>query len=209
MNGGHTYSTKEMPICIKCGKTHINPFLGKHHSKATKIKVGLKISKLFKNVKKSEAHKKNISMSLTGKLKSDKHCKNISSSLKNTYKQHPEIVQKMCSSDNTKPNSFENRLLEVISDNKLPYRYVGNGKFWLTYNNKNINPDFIAKKPNNIVIEVFSNHFKIKNFGSVKNYMKLRKEAFKHFGYKVLFFNENSLVDNHRMANKLNRFIYA
>lgn len=133
--------------------------------------------------------------------------KKRSNSLKKTLKEHPEIIQKMCSSDLTKPNRFENKFIEVINENKLPLKWVGNGKFWITFNGKNHNPDFIAEKPINLVIEVFANFFKLRNFGSIKSYLKYRKEAFNARGFKILFFNENSLVNKQKVLNKLQRHL--
>lgn len=128
-------------------------------------------------------------------------------SLKKTLRDHPEIVQKACSSDTTKPNSFEQKLIKIIEENRLPFRWVGNGKFWLTYNGINCNPDFIADKPMNLLIEVFSNHFKIKNYGSVKNYLRARKQVFNHHGYKVVFFNDNQINNGEKILYKLNRYM--
>ena len=196
-----------------CNKTYLHG-----HNNLSKFKKFIKGNKPW-NIGLSKEDPRILKSINTVKLTyaSGKH-KNLSKEVKNkrsesqkrTFREHPEIIQKMCSCDNTRSNSFENKLIEVITRNKLPFRWVGNGKFWLTYQGKNINPDFIAEKPNNVVIEVFCNHFKIENFGSIKNYMKYRKKAFNYHKFKVIFFNDNILkYDDHKIINKLNRFIYA
>jgi len=41
---------------------------------------------------------------------------------------------------NKKPNGLEKRVIQFVSD--LPINYVGNGKLWISANNKSRNPDF-------------------------------------------------------------------
>lgn len=46
---GHNYDHGRDDICKKCGKIHINPFLGKHHTLKHKINTGRKISNSLKD----------------------------------------------------------------------------------------------------------------------------------------------------------------
>lgn len=55
---------------------------------------------------------------------------------------------------NRRPTSIEIRLMNIINENTLPYRYVGNGTLWIN----NMNPDFIHKEKN-LVVEVLGNHW--------------------------------------------------
>ena len=46
-----------------------------------------------------------------------------------------------------------------------------------------------------LIIEVFYSWFKIRNFGSVKEYMESQKEHYAKYGYKVIFINEKEILN--------------
>ena len=91
----------------------------------------------------------------------------------------------------SKPSSLEKAFMKVIKQKNLPYRYTGNFTFWI---NKG-NPDFIHLKKK-ICIEVFEPYWKIRTFGSVKNYRRLRSKQFMAEGYKTLFFEHDEIFNN-------------
>ncbi len=99
---------------------------------------------------------------------------------------------------NRVPTPKEKFLIELIKKYKLPFRYVGNGRYWVTgnkgdYGNDEIfNPDFISKDKKSI-IEVYSRwHSTIK---SNKIRDKRREIVYKKEGYKVIYFWEKELIE--------------
>jgi len=55
-----------------------------------------------------------------------------------------------------KPTSIEKQFIELVRKNNLPYRYVGNGDFWIG----NMNPDFIhSDKKKREVVELFGDYW--------------------------------------------------
>lgn len=69
---GHSYNPEG---CPRCGKVHIPPFQGKHHSEETKKKSGQKISKANADRKQSKESNEKRSKSLSGKKKSESYRK--------------------------------------------------------------------------------------------------------------------------------------
>jgi G:T-mismatch repair DNA endonuclease (very short patch repair protein) len=42
--------------------------------------------------------------------------------------------------------------LHYIIENNLPFKYTGDGSFWITINGKHYNPDFVCTKKNKTII---------------------------------------------------------
>ena len=78
--------------------------------------------------------------------------------------------------------SYEKKISELCIRNNLPFIYCGGGTFLIG----NKSPDFVSKK-NKIVIEVYHSYWKIKDYGSCKEYEKQRSEYFAKYGYKTIF----------------------
>jgi len=107
-----------------------------------------------------------------------------------TYKMRKKLLTPKTRKNLT---DYEERILEVINENGLPYKYVGNGDFWLTSEGKHINPDFVNVDGEKIVIEVFCNYWKKKSHGSVEEYIIERRRLFANFGWKVIFIGDKDL----------------
>jgi len=88
-----------------------------------------------------------------------------------------------------RPTSYENKISELCIKNKLPFIYTGDGRFLIGYKN----PDFINKKEK-IVIEVYHDYFKIKEFGSCDNYEKQRYKYFAERGWKTIFIRTKDIM---------------
>jgi len=69
---GHSYNPEG---CPKCGKVHIPPFQGKHHTEENKKIFGPKISRASRGKKKPEGFGRKVSKSLTGRPKPKSFCK--------------------------------------------------------------------------------------------------------------------------------------
>ncbi len=87
-----------------------------------------------------------------------------------------------------RPTSFEQKIILLCSKHKLPFIYTGDGRVLIGFKN----PDFINEEKK-IIIEVFLDYFKIRDFGSIKNYMKKREKHFANFGYKTIFINQQEI----------------
>ena len=56
-----------------------------------------------------------------------------------------------------------------------------------------------------ICVEVFSNYLKIKNFGTVGNYIKQRSEHFAKYGWECVFIDENDLNNEQKIMALLSK----
>jgi hypothetical protein len=88
------------------------------------------------------------------------------------------------------PTSYELKISELCIKNNLPFVYTGDGTFIIGSKN----PDFVDKE-HKVVIEVFSDYFKIKDYGSIENYIKKRGEYFAKYGYKTIFIKQSDIED--------------
>ncbi len=65
----------------------------------------------------------------------------------------------------------------------------GDGKKLIGYKN----PDFIAEDKK-LIIEVFLDYFKKREFGSVENYIKCRRDHFAKYGYITIFISQKEIT---------------
>ena len=121
----------------------------------------------------SEEHKDNISNALKGKM--PKNIKLLHS---------PESVKKALR--RRIPTSLEDKFQGIINKHNLPYKYVGDGKFFI----EKKNPDFINVNGEKIAIEVYARYYKLRNNKSIDEWKKDRQEIFNKYGWKIIFFNE-------------------
>lgn len=187
-------------------KTHDNPFKGKKHSEKSKRRMReaakgripwnkgktwseetrKKISKKLKGMKLSLETRKKMSLAQKGKTIS-KITKRKISKAKKGKTITLEHKRKILESINKSPNKFEKECIALFKKNNLPLKFVGD------FNNKNFFiagrvPDFVATNGKKILIEVFYEYFKIKQYGSIENYKKDRINIFSRYGWKTLFF---------------------
>jgi hypothetical protein len=125
-------------------------------------------------------------------------------------KQSKEVVLRRVSSilkrlNNGQPTTYEDRLINLISTNNLPYKFVGQGDFWITSEGKHCNPDFVNTNGLKVVIEVFADFYKIRQYGSIENYITERRRLFGNFGYSVLFINSKDLKREDWKTNILSK----
>ena len=134
------------------------------------------MSKINKNKKLSEETKRKIglsnSISLKGRKLSEQHRKNI---LKRREK-----------------SSLELKFEEIVKRLKFPYKFVGNGKFFI----ERKCPDFINTNGKKIAIEVFWRGFKTKKCfhnNNLEEWKKQRQEIFSKYGWEIEFFDETQV----------------
>ena len=104
----------------------------------------------------------------------------------------------MLKGHSNRPTSFEKIIINIVNKYNLLFKYTGNGKFWIG----NKNPDFVNKKKK-IAIEVYSNYFKIRDYGSIKNYEKERSEYFDKYGWNTIFINEKEIKSEDIILGKI------
>jgi len=169
---------------------NLNPMFGKHHSEEHRRKI-------------SEANKGRIVTEETRK-KISKSCMENAKINKNYGMRGKHLTQEQLKSHLNglykRPTSFEKKISELCIENSLPFIYTGNGTFLINFKN----PDFIDKK-NKVVIEVFYSWFKIRDYGSVKNYKEFCREKYNSYGWKVIFIDENEVNINNWKEVCLNK----
>jgi hypothetical protein len=128
-----------------------------------------------------------------------------------TRQRHRELAKKMWCSELAKkllcprkPTSLEKRLIKIMDKFGLPYKYVGNGKFFI----ERINPDFINRNGKKKVIEVFSTYIKTQNYGSLENYVNNRNSIFKKYGFSCLYLPDDEInrMRDEQIAELIKRF---
>jgi len=170
----------------ECRK-NISLYHRRYQSEATKKK----ISKLHKNIPKSEEHKKKLSLSHKGNKMSYETKRRLSKSQKLLW-QNPKFkvpqLKKMMQGLRNRPTSFEKRIIHLCIKYKLPFVYTGDGRMLINFKN----PDFVNCQ-DRIIIEVFFSWFKIKSYGSVENYKEHCRKKYTSAGWGVIFIDENDL----------------
>lgn len=165
---GKKFGVCDTTIQNRLKKEGIN--LRHYHTDKTKQKIGIK-SKEKIPYKRTKEHKK-----LMKKIKEEKW-------------RDPVFASKVLKGLMKRPTSFEQKIILLCSRYRLPFIYTGDGRILIGYKN----PDFVDEK-DRIIIEVFLDYFKIRDYDSVENYMKIRGEYFARYGYKTIFINEQEIT---------------
>lgn len=91
-------------------------------------------------------------------------------------------------------------MLKIIENFGLPYKFVGNGQFFI----ERKCPDFINCNGEKIAIEVYYKKHKEKFRNGLERWKDERQKIFNKYGWKILFFDETQVKDCF-VLNKLNR----
>ena len=170
-----------------------NPFYGKHHTEESKMKN--RLAHLGK--KPSEETRKKMSIAFKGRKITwgDK----LSESRKRLFREgkikswnkgkhwSKEMVKKILR--RRTPSSLEQKFIRIINKFNLPYKFVGNGSFWI----ENMNPDFIECNGKKIAIEVFYKKHKQMFRNGFDEWKNKRVATAKRYGWNILFFDENEI----------------
>jgi hypothetical protein len=169
-----------------------------YRKRMSEIKRGFRPVIMIKQGQKlSEKHKKAISegrlklKERQGFLNSEEVRKKHSKWLKEKYKDtdfKKMMIEHSLKGLLKRPTSFEKRIINLINKYNLSYKYVGNGSFFI----ESINPDFIDLEKK-IAIEVFFSLFKVRNYGSIENYISERRKIYERNNWKCIFIDENNL----------------
>lgn len=86
-------------------------------------------------------------------------------------------------------SSLEIRFQQIIDKYNLPYKFVGNGEFFI----ERKNPDFININGEKKAVEVYYRGHKEKFRGNIETWKRERQLIFNKYGWKLLFFDETQL----------------
>ena len=81
---------------------------------------------------------------------------------------------------------------QICKKHNLPFKYTGDGSFWI----KNINPDFVECNGKKIAIEIFGDywHSPLLNYRLKEDRtLSYRKKTLKKYGWKLIVFWESDL----------------
>lgn len=94
-------------------------------------------------------------------------------------------------------SSLEIKFQEIIDKHQLPYKYVGNGKFFI----ERKNPDFVNINGEKKAIEVYARKHKEKMRNiSIEEWKRERQNIFSKYGWEIIFFDEVQLNESNVLA---------
>ena len=99
-----------------------------------------------------------------------------------------------------KPTSIEKEFMAICDEYDFPFKYVGDGKYWI--GNPPRNPDFINRR-HKLIIETLG------EFWHTEEEVKERKQHFCKYGYESLMIWQSELEDEMAVVNKVRRWIGA
>jgi len=102
------------------------------------------------------------------------------------------LLKQLENVENGKFSEYEQRFEDLSKEYNLGFKYTGNMSLWLTSNGEHFNPDFVHLDKR-IAVEVYADYWKIKNYGSVENYISIRTKLLNDIAWKVVFLNEHDL----------------
>jgi len=85
-----------------------------------------------------------------------------------------------------KPNKLEKKLIELITEASLPFKYTGDGSVII----HGFVPDFIECNGQKLIIELFGDYW------HTKADMRKKAGAYNHYGYNTLFIWEHELKED-------------
>ncbi len=164
--------------------------LGRTHSEATKKKIGI----ANKGNVCSETQKKQISLANKGRKHSKATKKKISKAMEKLMESTD--FRRRCLR-RRKMSSLEVKFDGIVKELGLPYKFVGNGAFFI----ERKNPDFINTNGKKIAVEVYYKKHKDLFAGGLENWKRKRLEVFSEYGWEIKFFdamevNEENIFKN-------------
>src|SRR3990167_10792678 len=84
-----------------------------------------------------------------------------------------------------RPTSLEKRMIDLIQKHNLPYKYTGNGSFWIGYPPKN--PDFVNVNGEKKLIEVGN------VYHHQGDYIEKRRKHYAQYGWESYIFIKDNL----------------
>ena len=164
---------KEFPQMSRAGvnKNSIPWIKGKHHSEESKLLISISAKgRPNKNKGKSVCFN-------TGRTHFKKGIKFSEDYIKKCLKRNPK-------------SSLEINFEKIINNLNLPYKFVGNGEFFIGRKC----PDFINVNGQKIAIEVYYRKHKLQfRNKTIEQWQHERQEIFNQYGWKIEFFDEKQV----------------
>ena len=194
---------EEKAQLLKSSRTISN--LGRRFSDASKMKMRMaklgqrrgprtiedrtKISQSLKGRVLSDATKAKLSLSHRALWKNPDYRMRYLNTMQSRHWNNPQYWKRLLA--RRIPSFLESRMIYLISKYQLPFRYVGDGQFWIG----RMNPDFVSTDGSNLVIEVYGRFQKSRDFGDSMTYEHYRRSKLSRYGYRVVFLNDHHLFD--------------
>jgi len=96
-----------------------------------------------------------------------------------------------------RPNKSEIKLQEIFKKHELPFRYTGDGSFWIGFKN----PDFVNINSKKQVIELFGRYWHLESDEEEK------KRVYAEYGYDTLVIWDEELKDEQALVEKVRAFM--
>lgn len=90
---------------------------------------------------------------------------------------------------NKKPTKPELQMIGLIEKYNLPYKYTGDGSFWIEY----LNPDFVECNGRKVALEVFGDYWHNRKNMSYCQTLEGRKAILERYGWKLVVVWEHEL----------------
>ena len=117
--------------------------------------------------------------------------------MKKPWNKNPDKIRR--SLRRRTPSGLEQRLIQIIEKYHLPYKFVGNGKFFI----EKKNPDFINVNGEKKAIEVYSRKHKELFMGGIDIWKKERQAIFGKYGWKIIFIEDWQTNNEKEITNLL------
>jgi len=191
---------------------------GKKLSAGTKIKISkslLGISSWSKGLtKENDLRIMKISEKLKGKPKSEEHKRKISEAKKGKINQKfiellknsafkEKLLKAQLKGLRKKPTNAEHDFIEIIEENNLPFKYVGDGELILGGKN----PDFVNLNGQKQIIEIFGDYWHKRDNIPFHQTLKGTIEHYKKYGYDCLVIWQSELSKEVTIMKKIFNFL--
>jgi len=99
------------------------------------------------------------------------------------------------------PSEAELKFEEMCKKYNLPFKYVGDGSFWI----ENLNPDFIDCNGSKTAVEIFGDYWHDPSKRPIREQYteEGRKKVFEEYGWKCIVIWEHELEDENTVLQKI------
>lgn len=94
------------------------------------------------------------------------------------------------------PSRLEEKFSAIIKKYSLPYKYVGNGAFFI----EQFNPDFINTNREKVAIEVYAKFYKELDGRTEKGWKRKRSRVFARYGWRIIYFEARQVTEDRILA---------
>jgi len=187
---GEKFSEERKAKISKALKGRERDFSEEHKAKISEALKGREFSEEHKeNLSKagegrefSEETKLKISNTLKGREFPEEWKAKLSEALENPSEEKREKARKGAiqayknGKYNKRPTSIEKQFMEICDRHDLPFKYVGDGQFWI----EGMNPDFVNVNGRKVAIEILGDYW------HNEDEFRKRKGKFSKYGWKCI-----------------------